>query len=465
MRRGLDHCLYLGNLDAKRDWGHAKDYVEGMWRMLQQDTPDDYVLATGETRSVREFVEAAFAHIGRRLRWSGKDVDETGIDAKSGATLVKIDPRYFRPTEVELLIGDATKARTKFGWQPTQTFHGLVTEMMDADLAQARRDAASRLRQPPGDRAMAKVVILGGGGFLGSHLAALLAAQGHQVRVFNRARGSIPQTTVKASMVTWHIGEFGDAAEVERALAGQEFVFHLVSTTLPKSSNERPVFDVESNVAGTIRMLEAACRQGIKRVVFLSSGGTVYGIPKSNPIYEPHPTDPICSYGITKLAIEKYLALFRHLHGLDTLVLRLSNPYGPPPEGRPPMGAVGVFLDRALNGREIEIWGDGSVVRDYVHVSDVVAVMARCLDYGGAERVFNIGSGTGTSLNDIVAALKELLGVAVAVRHLPSRAFDVPSNVLDVSRARSELGWRPKIGFAEGLAQMAAESRARAKAR
>jgi GDPmannose 4,6-dehydratase len=122
----------------------AKDYVEGMWRMLQQEAPDDYVLATGETRSVREFVEAAFAHIGRTLQWSGKDVDETGVDAKSGATLVKIDPRYFRPTEVDLLIGDATKARTKLGWQPMQTFQGLVTEMMDADLAQARRDAANR---------------------------------------------------------------------------------------------------------------------------------------------------------------------------------------------------------------------------------------------------------------------------------------------------------------------------------
>jgi GDPmannose 4,6-dehydratase len=141
---GLDQCLYLGNLDAKRDWGHAKDYVEGMWRMLQQDTADDYVLATGETRSVREFVEAAFAHIGRTLRWSGKELDETGIDAKSGATLVKIDPRYFRPTEVDLLIGDAAKARTKLGWQPQQTFHDLVSEMMDADLAQARRDAANR---------------------------------------------------------------------------------------------------------------------------------------------------------------------------------------------------------------------------------------------------------------------------------------------------------------------------------
>ena len=108
---GLDDCLYLGNLDAKRDWGHARDYVEGMWRILQQDKPDDYVLATGETRSVREFVEIAFAHVDREIVWKGEGVGTIGIDKRSGKTLVKIDPRYFRPTEVDLLIGDASKAK------------------------------------------------------------------------------------------------------------------------------------------------------------------------------------------------------------------------------------------------------------------------------------------------------------------------------------------------------------------
>ena len=140
---GLDQCLYLGNLEAKRDWGHARDYVEGMWRILQQDQPDDYVLATGETRSVREFVEIAFRHIDRRIDWRGKGVDEVGVDARTGATLVKIDPSYFRPTEVDLLIGDAEKAHRKLGWKPTIPFEQLVTEMMKADLAAARREASN----------------------------------------------------------------------------------------------------------------------------------------------------------------------------------------------------------------------------------------------------------------------------------------------------------------------------------
>jgi GDPmannose 4,6-dehydratase len=140
---GLQDKFYLGNLDAKRDWGHARDYVEGMWRILQHSEPDDFVLATGKTRSVREFVEAAFEQVGRRIGWRGTGVDEKGFDVDSGQILIEIDPRYFRPTEVDLLIGDATKARDKLGWQPTITFDTLVAEMVDADL-----DAISRDTQP-----------------------------------------------------------------------------------------------------------------------------------------------------------------------------------------------------------------------------------------------------------------------------------------------------------------------------
>jgi GDPmannose 4,6-dehydratase len=138
---GLEDCIYLGNLDAKRDWGHARDFVRGMWLMLQQDKPDDYVLATGVTRSIREFCEIAFAEVGRPLAWQGSGVDEVGIDTKTKKVLVRIDPRYFRPTEVDLLIGDPAKARTALGWTPETSFEDMVREMMEHDLADARRDA------------------------------------------------------------------------------------------------------------------------------------------------------------------------------------------------------------------------------------------------------------------------------------------------------------------------------------
>ncbi len=140
----MQKCLYLGNLDAKRDWGHARDYVEGMWRIVQQDIPDDYVLATGETHSVREFVELAFGEVGRQITWTGSGVEELGLDALSGEVIVRVDPRYFRPTEVDLLIGDATKAREKLGWVHTTPFYQLVTEMVASDLKLVAGEATTR---------------------------------------------------------------------------------------------------------------------------------------------------------------------------------------------------------------------------------------------------------------------------------------------------------------------------------
>src|SRR5216683_7430748 len=155
---GQQSQLFLGNLDAMRDWGHARDYVEGMWLMLQQAEPDDYVLATGETRSVREFVEEAFAQVGKEIEWRGSGVDEKGLDARSGRILVKIDPRYFRPTEVDLLIGDSTKAREKLGWRHKVSFDALVAEMVQADLESVRQEAGLRDASPyPRTRALRMV--------------------------------------------------------------------------------------------------------------------------------------------------------------------------------------------------------------------------------------------------------------------------------------------------------------------
>jgi GDPmannose 4,6-dehydratase len=137
----LDDCIYLGNLDARRDWGHARDFVEGMWLMLQQPEPDDYVLATGTAHSVRELAELAFAEVGRQVAWKGEGRDEVGLDSRSGDILVRVDPRYFRPTEVGMLQGDASKARAKLGWQPKISFRDMIREMVAADLAEARASA------------------------------------------------------------------------------------------------------------------------------------------------------------------------------------------------------------------------------------------------------------------------------------------------------------------------------------
>lgn len=153
IHRGVQKTLYIGNLDAKRDWGHARDYVEGMWLMMQQPEPDDYVLATGETHAVRDFIERAFAIVGRRIEWRGKGAEERGIDARTGSTLVQVDPRYFRPTEVDLLIGDPTKARERLGWKHSTSFDDLVAEMVEFDIRESqlehRHHDKPRLRAVP----------------------------------------------------------------------------------------------------------------------------------------------------------------------------------------------------------------------------------------------------------------------------------------------------------------------------
>ena len=236
-------------------------------------------------------------------------------------------------------------------------------------------------------------------------------------------------------------------------MSGCDVIFHLISTTLPRSSNENPIYDVETNVVGTLHLLEVAKKNAIKKLIFVSSGGTVYGIPQEVPIKESHPTEPICSYGIGKLAIEKYLNLFHLLHGLDYCVLRLANPFGERQRVAAEQGAVTVFLDKALRNEEIAIWGDGSVVRDYFYVGDAVSAMTKALAYKGSSGVFNIGSGTGQSLYQILDAIEALLGKPIRNTFFPARGFDVPVSVLDISRAAELLDWHPETTFTEGLSR------------
>jgi len=291
---------------------------------------------------------------------------------------------------------------------------------------------------------------------MGSHLARALIAAGHAVRVFDRPdRNLLPGYPLREE-VEWQEGDFVNPKDTARALAGCDVVFHLVSTTLPGSANDNPVYDVESNFLGTLRMLDAALQSGVKKVVFSSSGGTVYGVPQTIPITETHPTEPITAYGIGKLMIEKYLHLYHVLHGLDYVVLRVANPFGEGQRVTSGQGAVTTFLRHALSGRPVDIWGDGSVVRDYLYVGDVAQAFTCALDHEPAERIVNIGSGTGRSLHEIVDAIETFIGRKVERRYFPGRPFDVPANVLEISRARSALDWMPRTPLEEGLRRTAA---------
>jgi len=286
---------------------------------------------------------------------------------------------------------------------------------------------------------------------MGTHICRALLERGYPVRVFERPVPEPVSAERAQGPIEWVYGDFLNQSDVAAAVAGCEIIFHLISTTLPATSNDNPLYDVQTNLAGTIGMLDAARASGVRRIIFVSSGGTVYGIPQATPITESHPTEPICSYGITKLAIEKYLHLYHSVHGLDYLVLRIANPFG---EGQRPdaaQGAVAVFLRRALNGETIEIWGDGTVVRDYLYIDDVTNAFMRGLEYRGECRIMNIGSARGYSLNELLAAIERVLGKRVERTYVDSRPFDVPINVLDCTRAKQLLGWEPRVSLHDGL--------------
>jgi UDP-glucose 4-epimerase len=298
---------------------------------------------------------------------------------------------------------------------------------------------------------MASCLVLGGAGFIGSHLAEALAQEGHGVKVFDRPHIDRLPLFSRHKGFEIFTGDFLNPEALIPALRGTEVVFHLVSTTLPKNSNDNPVYDVESNVLGSLRLLALCRRHEVRKIVFVSSGGTVYGLPRSVPVDETHPTEPISSYGIHKLAIEKYLALAHRLHGLDYCILRPANLYGPRQRLDTAQGAVAVFLDRALRELPIQIWGDGSVVRDYVYVGDAVEAILKAARFQGEPKIFNVGSGIGVSLNELVAEIQKLLGRQVKVEHTAARAVDVPVNVLDSTLARRHLGWGASTPLGEGL--------------
>lgn len=293
-----------------------------------------------------------------------------------------------------------------------------------------------------------KTLILGGNGFIGSHLVDRLLAEGHHVRVFDKYEEHYRKPL---SDVDYRFGDFGNRGLLTDALEGIDTVFHLISTSLPKTSNDDPVYDVQSNVIETIFLMEQCVAKKIQKLVFISSGGAIYGNPAVLPVREDSPTNPECSYGITKLTIEKYLALFNHLYGLNYAIIRPSNPFGPRQNPNGIQGAISVFLGKVAKGETIDIWGDGEVVRDYIYIDDLTAGIFQASASDTPLRIFNLGSGAGHSLNDIVTVIRQVTGREVKVEYKPKRTFDVPKIYLDITRARNDLHWCPSTSLEEGI--------------
>jgi len=297
-------------------------------------------------------------------------------------------------------------------------------------------------------------LVLGGAGFIGSHIAEALVEAGYPVRLFDLPRRDLSNVAHLLPETEIVEGDFTNEVDLRHALPGVDYVFHLASTTLPANSNENPIYDVESNLIGALHLLQVAQTSRVKKIIFISSGGTVYGVPAATPIPETHPTLPISAHGITKLAIEKYLHLFYHLYGLEYVVLRVANPYG---ERQRSLGAqqgvVPVFMNHLRANEPVTIWGDGSAVRDFLYVKDVVRACCLALNSHSPERVFNVGSGQGVSLNGLLTLLQRVTGITPRVNYAPGRLVDVPQNVLDTTRIRQAWGWSATTPLETGLAR------------
>jgi UDP-glucose 4-epimerase len=292
------------------------------------------------------------------------------------------------------------------------------------------------------------VFLLGGNGFIGTALSDRLRGEGRLVTVLDPMPPRDP-----SHREYWIPGKLEDIQLCHKVLRPGMTVIHLACSSLPEPSNRDPHGDLASNLLPTVLWLGACAEVGVSKVIFMSSGGTVYGIPRTTPIREDHPTDPICSYGIGKLAVEKYLALYGHLRGLPSYVLRASNIYGvgKDPIGR--QGAINVFLGAVARKETISLWGDGKIIRDYLYISDLVDLIVRCLDGESPDGpyIHNVGSGKGHSLREILKEIKDVTGEEPRVVWSEGRKDDVPANVLDITRARSRFGWSPLVTLRDGI--------------
>ncbi|MBN1277359.1 MAG: NAD-dependent epimerase/dehydratase family protein [Deltaproteobacteria bacterium] len=295
------------------------------------------------------------------------------------------------------------------------------------------------------------VLIMGGLGFIGSHLTRKLLASGYRIRIFDKLYGSHDLVSDLADRVEILEGDIEKPEDAVNALEDIDIVIDLIHTTVPGSSMLNPVYDIQSNIASHVHWLKHLADTEVKKVIYVSSGGTVYGIPREIPITETHPTNPLSSYGITKLCIEKYVAMYSELYGIRHLICRPSNVYGEGQRLNIGQGVIGVFLDRAMRCQPIEIWGNGESKRDYLYVSDLVEAIATLLSYSGKEKVFNVSTGKGYSVNDIVRVIEENTTLDVHVHREPVRGFDVPENVLDNLLLSEQTGWKPGVDLQEGI--------------
>lgn len=293
-----------------------------------------------------------------------------------------------------------------------------------------------------------QILIVGGAGFIGRWVTKRLLSCGHSVVVAGRRAEVELESGARYCQV--HNSDYQNLAP----LGPFQTIIDLAYTSLPQTSYEDPVKDIQENLPRFVNLLQFAVQQGCERFVFLSSGGTIYGQAQRLPIDEQHPLNPISPYGITKLATEKYAAMFFAHYGLKYICLRPGNVYGP---GQLPFrgqGFIATAVGAALTGKELVLFGQSGGVRDYIHVFDTASAIVAAIHHGVCGEVYNVGSGNGLNNLDVLASIKQALPQKYSlstVRHLPERIFDVRANVLDSKKFTKQTGWRPQVSFQTGL--------------
>lgn len=299
---------------------------------------------------------------------------------------------------------------------------------------------------------MMEVLVIGGCGFIGSHVVDRLKKEGYKVRIATRNMKNITPDTVYVPRWVDPDTEYSDMCL--DALNGVDAVIHLGSSTIPATSNQDPLTDINDNLVSTVNILKFMRIKGIKNLVYMSSGGAIYGSSMNGGSHEFDRLNPKSSYGIIKLAIENYIIMEMKLHGLYATIIRPSNPYGPRQKSGA-QGIIGNFLWNISNDKPCEIWGDGSIIRDFVYVEDValacVCAMNGNSNFGRTSGIYNISSGVGHRINDLLPIIGKIVGKPVSFQYHEGRNFDIKRVVLDNDRAWRTLDWKPKVDLEEGI--------------
>lgn len=301
------------------------------------------------------------------------------------------------------------------------------------------------------------IVILGAAGFIGTNLILKLAENKQNIikavdksKVFFAALSQKNVSNVNIVEASLDLG-----MNFDEILKDQDLVYHLVSTTVPTTSNKHISQELQANVIFSSALFEACVRLDVKKVIFISSGGTVYGKESDCPLKENTPTNPISAYGVQKVTIEKLLYLYNYMYGLDYRIIRLANPYGPYQRPDGVLGAVTTFTYKALKGEEINVYGDGSVIRDFIYVDDVIRAMLKIVDGENIHHTFNLGCGYGTSIKQVLEIIQSTLKLDVKIAYKEERKVDVPINFLDISRYEKYYGKLNPLSLSAGIKKTA----------